>query len=697
MIPFNFTFRKMRHFLIPILLAAATASLSPAAGMQQDRFGPGVEHDLSVVSIDTPAVALVPPGTPFHPAFTLENFGIYYEDSVWAYYAVDDSLVQRVYFDSLMMPDSLAPGSFQQLFFGNTFVPESLMKYTATAYLVLTGDEVPDNDTLQQGFATFEYTGQIEGQVTDDNAGGIPLDEVIITAASGGTVLVDTTLAGYYSFPAAPIGPYTVTARKADYLDSAVTAVGLTVGATVTVNFSLGYPTVVLSPAESVSVILSPNSVDSSKYLYLDVGGTRDLQYTVEWPEQAAKSKSLGDSLWGLDISGLTGDNLCLGVEYDGASLWVTGAADDPASDPNYLYKLDKSGALLASYPQPSGNGWGWRDLCFDGAYLYAASGDSIEQIDTASGAPTGVKIPAHTSPCRALAYDPVADCFYTANYSDDIRRVNRDGSLANSWSNSKNIFGLAWDATAPDGPWLWVFSQDGLPQIQASQFDPSSGSYTGVSFQCQAVDQANACAGGATFSTALIPGRGILLGLLQDASDRVAAYDLRPHNAPWLTLSKTSGSFFPPASDSIRLTFNNTGLDSNLTYRAQIKILDQTGTIRDTVEAVIHTPAGVEGRGISGDVLTGGISLRSAPNPFCRSTMIDLQLTRPGLAGLSAYNISGQLVKTFLPRQKMTGGIHHFLWNGTGNDGRRLPNGVYFLRLQTSNERLVHKVLLLR
>ncbi|MBI5805946.1 carboxypeptidase regulatory-like domain-containing protein [candidate division TA06 bacterium] len=687
----------MRNFLILIMLAAAASSLSPAAVIRQDNYGPGVEHDLAVVSIDTPADLLVPPGMPFYPAFTLENFGIYYEDSVWAYFAIEDSLAQRVYFDSLMMTDSLAPGSGKQLVLGTSFAPESLMKYTATACLVLAGDEVPFNDTLQQEFTTFEYTGRIEGFVTDDNAGGIPLDGAVITAASAGVFLSDTSVSGNYAFPSAPVGSYTITAGKAGYFDSVVTAVSLTVGATIAVNFSLGYPAVVLNPAESVSVLLSPNSIDSTQYLHLEIGGTRDLQYTVEWPEQTAKSKSFSDSLWGLEVSGLTGDNLCLGVEYDGTNLWVSGAASDPASDPNYLYKLDKSGSLLASYPQPSGNGWGWRDLCFDGSYLYAASGDSIEQIDTASGAPTGLKIYAHTSPCRGLAYDPAADCFYTANYSDDIRLVNRDGSLANSWPNSKNIFGLALDATAPDGPWLWVFSQDGFPQVQASQLDPSSGSYTGVSFQCQAADPANACAGGATFSTGLVPGRGILLGLLQDATDRLVGYDIRPHNAPWLTLSKTSGSFTPPDSDSIRLIFNNAGLDSSLTYRALVKVFDQTGTVRDSVTAILNSPTGVEGNDISGDILTGRMSLSTAPNPFSQRTMINIQLTKPGPASLSVYNISGQQVRSIMPVSRMTSGIHPFLWNGTGDGGRRLPNGVYFLRLQTKDERLVHKVLLLR
>jgi hypothetical protein len=670
---------------------------SSSVWAQRDHYNPGVEYDLAVTSIDTPAAALVAPGVPFYPAFTFHNFGIYYQDSIWAYFSITDSLSLPVYLDSLLVADSLAPDSIRQVVLGTTFVPDTLMRYTASAYIFMAGDEDPGNDTLRFDFATFENIGTIQGFVADENAGGAPLDGAVVSAVCGGTSLFDTTESGNYGFPSAPVGGYTVTARKSGYFDSTVAAINLGIGATEVVNFSLGYPTVTLSPAESVCVTLSPGSADSSQYLKLQIGGTRDLQYTVEWPERQAKGKALGDSLWGLDVTGVTGDDLCLGVEFDGTNLWVTGAAGDPASDPNYLYKLDKSGGLLDSYAQPAGNGWGWRDLCFDGTYLYAASGDSIEQIDTANGTPTGVKIFTHTGTCRGLAYDPASDCFYTANYTDSIYQVDRYGNRVNAWVNGRYIFGLAWDATAPDGPWLWVFSQDGFPQIKAGQFDPIAGNYTGVEFQGRAVDPVNACAGGATFTTNLVPGRGILLGLIQDSFDRLVGYDTRPHNAPWLSLSKDSGSFTPPDSDSIRLTFATAGLDSNLTYRARIAVFDQKGTVRDTVTAILRFPTGVGGQEVSDVILTGRTSIRTSPNPFGRVTTINLQLTKPGPASLSAYNISGQLVKTILSGQQLAGGAHRFQWNGTGDEGRSLPNGIYFLRLKTSDERLIHKMVLLR
>jgi hypothetical protein len=596
-----------------------------------------------------------------------------------------------------MFAGSLAPDSAQQAVMASGFTPSALMKYNAAAYVIAEGDEVSFNDTLLMEFASFEYTGAIQGTVTDENAGGLPLDGVLVTAFSGAAAFSDTTSGGGYSFSGIPTGSYTVTASKSGYFDSTAAGISVTVGSTSDVNFSLGYPAVDLSPADSVGVVLSPGEADSSHYLTLDIGGTRELQYTVEWPEKTSGSKTLADSLWGLDLSAATGDNLCLGVEFDGVNIWVSGAASDPATDPNYLYKFSSSGALSDSFPQPSGNGWGWRDLCFDGSFLYVASGDSIEQIDTMNGSSTGLMIPAYCSPCRGLAYDPASDLFYTANYDSDIFRVRRNGSLDTSWSNSKHIFGLAWDATAPDGPWLWVFSQDGTPQIQAAQFDPRTGTYTGIGFQCPAVDPANACAGGACFTTELVPGRGVLLGLLQDANDRLVAYDIRPENAPWLSLSRVSGAAMPPFQDSLRLTFNSAGLDSSLTYRARITVLDQEENIRDTLTAVLRFPTGVEGRGPENRPPGPVLSLKSKPNPFSSSARFRFQLDNPGKARLDVYNISGQLVRALIPEQRFEAGEYHAVWDGLGNGRQRLPSGIYLLRLQTGSGNLIQKAIKLR
>jgi len=175
-------------------------------------------------------------------------------------------------------------------------------------------------------------------------------------------------------------------------------------------------------------------------------------------------------------------DTQFLGVEFDGTYFWITGG--NTALDPNKLYKYDAAGNLISTYDQNSSAGWGWRDLAFDGTYLYGSDDTIIDQIDPATGLPTGVTITGPSNPCRALAYDPATDHFWTANFSSDIWEFSRDGTVNNIFGNTKSIYGMAWDDLSTDGPWLWVFSQDGTPGMEISQFDPDAGVYTGVSFQ---------------------------------------------------------------------------------------------------------------------------------------------------------------------------------------------------------------------
>jgi hypothetical protein len=71
-----------------------------------------------------------------------------------------------------------------------------------------------------------------------------------------------------------------------------------------------------------------------------------------------------------------------------------------------------------------------------------------------------------------------------------------------------------------------------------------------------------------------------------------------------------------------------------------------------------------------------------NAPNPFSRSTSIGYNLPRAGEADLAVYDVSGRLVKRLF-RGPLPAGSHLTVWDGTGNDGRRVPGGVYFAHLR--------------
>ncbi len=237
---------------------------------------------------------------------------------------------------------------------------------------------------------------------------------------------------------------------------------------------------------------------------------------TAYKPANLGGKENLGDSLWAFDAGTPANETQCLGVEFDGTYFWVTGA--NSGSDPNKLYKFDANGNLLETYDQPShATGWGLRDLAWDGQYLYGSASNIISIIDPATGQEVGT-FTGPESPNRALAYDPATDHFWTANFSSSIYEFDRNGNVINSYSNSYSIYGAAWDDASPDGPWLWIAAQEdngagGYNYIY--QFDPRTGTYTGIGFPV-VYSSPGGYAGGLAFTTEWNPSMGVLFELVQ-------------------------------------------------------------------------------------------------------------------------------------------------------------------------------------
>ncbi len=83
-------------------------------------------------------------------------------------------------------------------------------------------------------------------------------------------------------------------------------------------------------------------------------------------------------------------------------------------------------------------------------------------------------------------------------------------------------------------------------------------------------------------------------------------------------------------------------------------------------------------------------------PNPFNPSTTIRFSLAEPGPATLRVYDLTGRRLRTLLdgPQEAGTREIH---WQGRDDRGRRLPSGVYFIRLETGDFRVSHKVVMVQ
>jgi hypothetical protein len=83
-----------------------------------------------------------------------------------------------------------------------------------------------------------------------------------------------------------------------------------------------------------------------------------------------------------------------------------------------------------------------------------------------------------------------------------------------------------------------------------------------------------------------------------------------------------------------------------------------------------------------------------TAPNPTSGGMLISYALPKSARVRLDIYNLGGQRVRTLVDGQGQAG-TNSVRWDGLGENGRGLPPGAYFLKLQMS-ERVARKRIVL-
>jgi len=87
---------------------------------------------------------------------------------------------------------------------------------------------------------------------------------------------------------------------------------------------------------------------------------------------------------------------------------------------------------------------------------------------------------------------------------------------------------------------------------------------------------------------------------------------------------------------------------------------------------------------------------MQNYPNPFNPSTNVEFDLPRSGEVNLSVYNILGQKVRT-LESGKFRPGHYKSAWDGSAENGKAAPSGVYLLNLKVNDYSTEQKMLLVR
>jgi PKD repeat protein len=98
-------------------------------------------------------------------------------------------------------------------------------------------------------------------------------------------------------------------------------------------------------------------------------------------------------------------------------------------------------------------------------------------------------------------------------------------------------------------------------------------------------------------------------------------------------------------------------------------------------------------------DVVKDGTTKKTsiaAPNPLRPESSISYSAERGGFVSVRIFSAAGRLVRSF-SEQPAGAGTYQVHWNGHDEDGRPVPSGIYFIRVEQNGESTIRKLTVLR
>jgi hypothetical protein len=167
-------------------------------------------------------------------------------------------------------------------------------------------------------------------------------------------------------------------------------------------------------------------------------------------PGQPGGPDALLDELDYIDLEAIGGSNRCVGVGFDGTNYWVTDAQNGGGA--LWIHIVSPAGTNVTTVDQYNTSGWGLRDMCWDGTYMFGSEDYNVDAYDN-TYAYAGSYTCYASSPNRAQGFD--GTYFYTGSFDITIYQVDWDGTFGSNasyvvWSTAVangGLYGLAYDA----------------------------------------------------------------------------------------------------------------------------------------------------------------------------------------------------------------------------------------------------------
>ncbi|MCA9729263.1 MAG: T9SS type A sorting domain-containing protein, partial [Candidatus Eisenbacteria bacterium] len=87
---------------------------------------------------------------------------------------------------------------------------------------------------------------------------------------------------------------------------------------------------------------------------------------------------------------------------------------------------------------------------------------------------------------------------------------------------------------------------------------------------------------------------------------------------------------------------------------------------------------------------------LRAMPNPFREETSLTYRLAGSSHVSVAIFDTAGRQVRKLVDDDRNVG-THTLRWDGRDDDGRRLPQGIYYQRFAADGKERIQRLVVLR
>ncbi len=447
--------------------------------------------------------------------------------------------------------------------------------------------------------------------------------------------------------------------------------------------------------------------IDSGDFTQISLTAQNNGSTAMVWSASVRSHGSAGfepfDIRDSIGIGAVTGDNHIEGVTFDGERFYVSGSNGD---NPNLIYILDRQGELVGNIPQVGYSDIGYKDVEWDGEYLWGANSDSLYGISTRGRTEYAWADPVQ--PTQFIAYDESEGILWLAATTTNIvafdPHANRLGRTLNR--NGLRIYGLAWLKNDSDDANLYILDRPGgindprsrLYKLNTHTEDTLlvhtfsiEGGGAGLQslYICDDYDKYH----GAVLMT--IMNRPANMG-----GDRLDVYQLRP-NHEWLSIVPDHGEADAMQEFEMQITLRTTAEDETWSFEAGVyegEVLFSHDDLGDVVIVpvwmTVLDPNSIEPDQTPAPSEFGLIS--AFPNPFNSTTTIRFSMgSQAAPTRLAVYDLSGRLVENLFDNSKFqtpNSKFHSVVWNAEG-----VPGGIYFIRLESGSQSRTIKTILMK